>query len=201
MLALVWVVVAFAAVLFLGVASPVGGWLYALVCFLPGLVAAARLAGVRRWRDTLLVAAAVALLPSVGAYLVAPPAHDRIRGAAEDAGLTEVGWDRVAVDERGNTWCFKGCPEVTYFYAADASPDEAVATLDTLLAEAGWSGGETDPSSGRAPSEYDPEALGSWRSGRWRALARVPSAGYRFGWSEEITARGLTPVEVTVTAD
>jgi hypothetical protein len=199
-LALVWVVIAFAAVMFFGVASPVGGWFYALLCFLPGLLGAARLAGVRRWPHTFVVATAVALVLGVWAYTVAPPGHDRLRDAAEGAGLAEVGWDRLGVDERGNTWCFKGCPEVTYFYAADASPDRAVAALDAVLEDHDWSGGAEDRAYGGPPSEYDPEARGSWRSGRWRADLRVPATAHRFGWSQEVTARGLTPVEVTVTA-
>jgi hypothetical protein len=200
-LAAVWLVVVFAGVMFFGVASPRGGWVYALLCFLPGLVGAARLAGVRRWRDTLLLAVAAALVLGAWAYHLAPPDHGRIKHVAEDVGVPVDGWELVEVDEDGNTWCFKGCPTVTYFYAAEESSGAVVATLDEVLEGHGWSGGAEDRSYGRGePTEFDPEALGSWRDGRWRVDLRVPSREHRYGWAEEVTARGRTPVEVTFRA-
>jgi hypothetical protein len=173
---------------FLGVASPVGGWFWALLCFLPGLVGAARLGGVRRWRDSLLLATAVSFVLGLGMYDAAPPSHGRIANVAQDVDLP-ADWELQSTDLSGNTWCWKGCPEVGYFYGVDESPGQAAATFDEILTEAGWVGGLQDPSLG-----------GSWSRGRWRVRLWVPSTESRYGWREPVTARGLTPVEVTFSA-
>jgi hypothetical protein len=199
MLASAWLVVVFAAVMFLTVASPAGGWLWAALCFLPGLVASARMGGIRRWRDTLLLALGVALAAGTWAYAVAPPDHGRIDRVAQNVGVPE-GWELAEVSEHGNTWCFKGCPEVTYFYAAPGAPAETVAALDTILKDRGWTGGVEDRSYGGEPSEYDPEARAAWIRGRWRVDLRVPSVALRHGSDQEVAVRGLTPVEITFSA-
>lgn len=191
-----WVGAVFVVGTFLGVASPVGGWFWALLCFLPGLVGAARLGGVRRWRDSLLVATAVSFVLGLGMYDAAPPSHGRIANVAEDVDLP-AGWELESTDRSGNTWCWKGCPEVATFYGVDEPPEQAAATFDEILTEAGWVGGLQDPSFGDEPSEYDPLARGSWSRGRWRVRLWVPSTESRYGWREAVTARGLTPVEVT----
>lgn len=190
----------FAAGTFLTVASPAGGWAYAALCFLPGLVGAAFLFGMTRWRDVLAVAAVPSLLCGLLMYQSAPPDHGRIRNQAERAGVPVAGWELLATDDSGNTWCFKGCPEVLYFYAASGSPAETVATLGAVLEAQGWVGGARHPSYGGDPSEYDPLARGTWSKGRWRAELRVPSAAARFGWSATAQAQGRTPVEVTFRA-
>lgn len=200
LLALLTVGVVFVAGMFLTVASPRGGWFYAALCFLPGLVTAARVGGVRRWRDTLLVAASVSFLLGLGMYQISPPDHGRIASVAQDAGIPG-GWEHLLTDEQGNTWCFKGCPQITYSYAAAESPDEAVARLDEMLARDGWVGGPQPRNLGGGEvSEYDPLARGSWSRGRWRVAASVPSTRFRYPWQEDAAARGLTPVEVTFAA-
>ena len=197
----VWVAVVFVAGLFLTMASPAFGWAYASLCFLPGLVGLARLGGVRRWRDTVLLAGVVSLVLGWVMYLQAPPDHGRIEDRAADAGLPVPGWELVDSDQRGNTWCFKGCPEVVYLYTTTEPPEQAVATLGRLLEDDGWTGGETDWHVGSdGPSEYDPLASASWRKGRWGIDLYVPPPASRYGWSEDAQARGLTPVEVSVDA-
>lgn len=199
-LALLWAGAVLVVGMFFSVASPVGGWFYALLCFLPGLVGAARIGGVRRWRDSLLVATAVSFVLGLGMYDVAPPSHGRIANVAEDVGISRSGWELERTGETGNTWCWKGCPEVSYSYTAAESPEQAAATLDEILTEAGWVGGAQDPSFGDEPSEYDPLARGSWSRGRWRVTLQVPSTEFRYPWQEDASARGLTPVEVTFSA-
>jgi hypothetical protein len=200
-LAAAWVGAVFLAGLFLTVASPAFGWLYAALCFLPGLVGVARLGGIRRWLHTVVLAGALSLVLGSLMYLQAPPDHGRIAAAATDAGLPVAGWELVDSGESGNTWCWKGCPEVVQLYAVDTTPAGAVEMLDAVLEEQGWTGGEAAPRPGAdTTSEYYPLAQGAWHEGRWRMSLRVPPPAARHGWSEEAAARGLTPVEVTVYA-
>lgn len=180
---------------FFGLASPVWGWLYAALCLLPGMVGTALMFGFRRSRDALLAAVAAALVCGVGMYAEAPPDHDRIRHHAEDVGITVDGWQLVADDESGNTWCLKGCPEVGYYYLTAQSPADAVATYTALLDEAGFSGGPLDDSLGRT-SDYTPVAHEIWRKGRWRVEVVVPSDAYRDSWRLR-SDPDLTPVEIT----
>lgn len=133
-------------------------------------------------------------------YQQAPPDHGRLHGAAEKVGVPVDGWELVDVGERGNTWCFKGCPEVTYLYETGETPAQALATLAGQAEDAGWSGGAPPTQVGDAPSEYDPLARGTWRSGRCRVTLSVPPPAARFGWSLGAAERGLTPVVLTFTA-
>jgi hypothetical protein len=199
-LALAWCLVVFAVGMFASVASPRGGWFYAALCFLPGLVGAGRLGGIRSWRDALLIAASLSLLLGSSMYAVAPPDHGRIRHVAEQVDLPALDWDLVDGQEYGNTWCFKGCPEVVYLYGADASPAEVAPDLDAHLRDQGWVGGPQEPRLGHEPSDYDPLARGSWSHGRWHITLTVPSDHDPSPWHEQATARGLTPVEVTFSA-
>jgi len=199
-LSVVWVGVVFVVGGFLTIASPVGGWFYATLCFLPGLVGTVLLFGVTRGRDALLAASALSLACGFAMYQQAPPDHGRIEAVAEDAGIPVAGWELVGTGQSGNTWCWKGCPEVAYYYAADGSPGEAMATLGATFEEAGWRGGLLDPTYGRERSEYTPLSLGGWRKGRWEVELSVPPPAARFGWSAEVERRGLTPVEVSFDA-
>ena len=88
LLALVWATAVDLVSGFLAIASYAGGWFYVMLCALPGLVAAARLGGVARWRDTLLVSAAAAFLLGLGMDSSAPPEHGRIRHVAEGVGVS-----------------------------------------------------------------------------------------------------------------
>lgn len=196
-LTVVWVAAVFLVGSFLTVASPAGGWLYAALCFLPGLVGTARLGGVRRWRDVLLVAGAASLLLGFWMYQQAPPDHGRIRSVAEDVGVPVDGWQLVDESERGNTWCWKGCPEVVYLYAAPQGPTDALTTLGDVLEQDGWRGGAQDPTHGLARSEYTPLAYGTWRKGRWEVTLSVPAPASPYGWSHETAQRGYTPVELS----
>lgn len=200
LLATFWVAAVFLVGGFLSIASPAGGWLYATLCFLPGLVAAASLGGVQRWRDILLVATAASFLLGLGMYDNAPPDHGRIHAVAAQIGVPVDGWELEDSREYGDTWCLGGCPEVVYSYAAPGSPDQAVATLDAVLDEHGWVGGAEDPSSGRPPNDLDPEAVGRWSKGRWRVSLQVPSEESRHGHDADVAAGGLCPVEVTLAA-
>lgn len=197
LLAAFWVGAVFLVGGFLTIASYRGGWFYVMLCVLPGLVAAARLGGVARWRDTLLVATAASFLIGLGMYSSAPPDHGRIRHVAEDVGVPIDEWELLDEREYGDTWCMGGCPHVDYEYAAAATPDEAVATLDAILEERGWTGGADDPSINRTPNASDPLERASWSNGRWRIVLSIPSAEYRFAWADDVAARGLTPVEIT----
>lgn len=192
-----WVGVVFVVGGFLTIASPVGGWFYATLCFLPGLVGATVLFGVTRWRDTLLVASAVSLVCGVATYQQVPPDHGRIRSVAEEVGVPVAGWQLVGDSERGNTWCWKGCPEVSYSYLAHENPSETVGTLGDVLEGDGWRGGAQDPTHGFARSEYTPLAYGTWRKGRWEVSLSVPAPASRYDWSAEAAQRGLTPVELS----
>lgn len=196
-LSLVWLGVVFVVGGFFTIASPVGGWLYATLCFLPGLVGTAFLFGVTRWRDVLLAAAAVSLVCGVAMYQQVPPDHGRIRSIAEDVGVPVDGWQLVYDSERGNTWCWKGCPEVTYLYAAPQDPADALTTLGNVLEEDGWRGGAQDPTHGLARSEYTPLAEGTWRKGRWEVSLSVPAPASHDRLTAEAAQRGLTPVEVS----
>jgi len=196
-LGVAWVGVVFVVGGFLTIASPVGGWFYATLCFLPGLVGTAFLFGVTRWRDVLLGASAVSLVCGVAMYQQAPPDHGRIRSVAEGVGVPVDGWQLVSEDERGNTWCWKGCPEVNYLYAAPQDPADALTTLGDVLEQDGWRGGAQDPTHGLARSEYTPLAYGTWRKGRWEVSLSVPAPASPGRWSAETAQRGLTPVELS----
>ena len=200
-LGLTWCLVVIAVGMFASIASPRGGWFYATLCFLPGLVVAGLLGGIRRRRDTMLVASALSLLLGSWMYAVAPPDHGRIRHVASEVDIPTLGWEPVDSYEHGTTWCLKGCPEMVYLYAGDTSPAEVAPGLDALLRDQGWVGGPQDPALGGEPSDYDPLARGSWSRGRWHIELTVPSDHYPSPWHEEVTARGLTPVEVAVSAD
>ena len=199
-LALTWCLVVLAAGMFVSVASPRGGWFYATLCFLPGLVGAGLLGGIRLWRDTLLIAAAASLLLGSSMYAVAPPDHGRIRHVASKVDVPALGWDLVDSQEYGSTWCLKACPEMVYRYAADGSPAEVAPDLAARLRDQGWVGGPQDPQLGPEPADDDPPARGSWSRGGWQVELTVPSDRHPSPWHEQVTARGLTPVEVTVSA-
>lgn len=198
-LGLLWVGLVWLVGLFLTVASPVGGWFYAALCFLPGLFGTAVMFGLR-WRWALVAAGLGSLLLGTVMYLAVPPDHARIRNVAEDVGVPR-GWEQVDTGEYGNTWCWKGCPEVSYYFVTDGDPDEAMSAASAHFEDAGWRGGRTDPNPFGKPSEYDPLATGEWHDGRWEARLRLPSAASAAWWpGGEPPAPGTTRVEVTFSA-
>lgn len=196
--ALVWAAVAAVVVGFTGVASATFGWGYAALVFLPGLVGAAWLLGVRG--RALLAPAVLALALGVVMYRWAPPDHGRVRHVAEDLGVSWEDWDLVGDDESGDTWCWDGCPAVSYFYLAPEPPDQAVETFTARLRADGWSGGTPELWARRAPSEHTERAVEIWRKGRWSVMLRVSAERYPPQWATGADP-GLTPVEISYTAD
>lgn len=196
--ALVWAVVAAVVVAFSTVASAAFGWGYAALIFLPGLVGAAWLFGVR---GRALVAAVVpALALGIVMHQWAPPDHGRVRRVAEDLGVGVEGWELVADDESGDTWCWDGCPSVSYFYLAPEEPEQAVETFTARLRADGWSDDRSRLRAPRAPSEYTERAIEVWRKGRWSVLLRVSSETYTPQWAKGADP-GLTPLEISYSAD
>lgn len=91
----------------------------------------------RRWVGAITV---IALLIGLGSWYTAPPTHERIHAAYDaEVDLPDefVETDR---DERGNTWCFKGCPAVTVHYSTPTEwpPQERSRRFADALAEDGW---------------------------------------------------------------
>lgn len=196
--ALVWAAVAAVIVAFTSVASASFGWGYAALVFLPGLVGAAWLLGLR---GRALVAAAVpALALGIVMFQWAPPDHGRVRHVAEDLGVNREDWDLVGDDESGTTWCWDGCPAVSFFYLTPEPPKQAVETFTARLRADGWSGGTPDLWAERPPGEYTERALEVWRKGRWSVMLRVPAEKYPPQWATGADP-GLTPVEISYTAD
>lgn len=195
--ALVWAAAAAVVVAFSTVASAVFGWGYAALIFLPGLVGAAWLFGVRG--RALVVAAVPALALGIVMHQWAPPDHGRVRQVAEDLGVGVEGWELVDDDESGNTWCWDDCPSVSYFYLAPEGPEQAVETFTARLRADGWSGGTPELWTRRPRSEYTERAIEVWRKGRWSVLLRVSSETYPPQWAKGADP-GLTPVEISYSA-
>ena len=151
-----WLFVAFVAGSFTGWSSETLGWLWSGLAFALGLVLAVQLWGPRNRP----LAFALALAASVALGLVhwqsSPPTHDRIAEAADEV-TVPPDWALVSDTTRGNTWCFKGCPQVDRTYAAPGTYDEAVDSATTAFEDAGWEVSETP---------YDTI---TFRDGRWRA--------------------------------
>ena len=149
-----WLPLAVAAGAFLGWSSETLGWLWGALAVLPGLVGAALLV---RGRSRVWSAAAVGLALVVGTagWYAAPPTHGRIQAKAT---LTwPAGWQEVDRAEYGNTWCFKGCPQVRYAFDVPGTYDaEDDAQVRVAFETAGWSVAERD---GKL----------NFRDGRWRA--------------------------------
>lgn len=189
-----WLPAAAAVVALTSVASAQFGWAYAALIFGTGLFAAAWAFGVGPRVG--LAVMFPALLLGVVMYEWAPPDHGRIRHVAVDVGVSVVGWDLVADEDYGNTWCWQGCPAVSYFYLAPESPDGAVAKFTRRLAADGWTGDTLSSPVTGPPSEYDPRAVELWRKGDWTVLLRVSSAAHPPQWAKGADPR-LTPLEVT----
>lgn len=197
--AALWALFAFGAAMLFGVASARFGWAWSALVFAPGLAGAAALLGARPVRAAAATVAGLSLLAGAGVYAAAPPDHDRIRAKA-DAALADVdGLDLLDTGGSGNTWCFKGCPTVTYVYRAAADPDAAVQQVVSSLSADGWRGAPADPNPHGKPSKYDPLAYERWRDGRWHAEIRVPSPAMR-RW-EPLADQSGVRVEVTFSRD
>lgn len=192
-----WLPAGAAVVAFTSVASARFGWAYAAVIFGSGLFGAAWAFGVDPRAGAVVMLPA--LLLGVVMYQWAPPDHGRIRHVAEGVGVGVEGWDLVADSDYGNTWCWQGCPAVSYFYLTPESADGAVATFARRLAADGWTGGTLSSSRTGPSSEYDPRAVELWRKGDWTVLLRVSSASFPPQWAKGADTR-LTPLEVTYSA-
>jgi hypothetical protein len=192
---LCWVIFAFVAIGFLTIASPAYGWLWATLGYLPGVLAAVALFGIRRRRDAAIATLALAALLGGFSFLTAPPDHARIERVA-DRGLAHLdGAQVVDRHERGNTWCFKGCPQVTYSIDSDLSPELAAAAVAASLRDAGWRGGPVRVPGHRADSEYAPLVHEQWSRGRWDATVKVLSQASR-RLSDGTDSRARTRIEV-----
>ncbi|WP_156996867.1 hypothetical protein [Knoellia aerolata] len=190
-----WAVFGFLAIGFLTIASPALGWLWATLAYLPGVAAAVALFGIRRRRDMALVAVVASALLGGFTFLSAPPDHARIERAGNRALAHLAGARVVDHHERGNTWCFKGCPEVTFSIDSDLPPAAAAAAVADSLEEAGWHGGPVRMTGYRTGSEYTPLAHEQWWRGRWDATVTVLSPASR-RLSEGADSKALTRVEV-----
>lgn len=141
------------------------GWLWtALVCLvilaLPVLVLQPRRP--RRWFAAVVV---LSLLLGLGGWAVAPPSHDRIHAAYDADVDAPEGFVEQGRDERGNTWCFKGCPEVTVSYAPPGgmSSRDARQRFGDALVDQGWS-----------PYRHDGSSGSGYVRGRWRISLTEP---------------------------
>lgn len=155
-LALCWVVFVLGAAGFLGLLSEPLGWLWAALALAPGLLGAVMLV---RGRSPSWLGGAVAVAVALGlvAWFLAPPGHARLQARADDI-VWPASWRETGREEQGNTWCFKGCPEVEYtFDLPDPYGDTAASELTAAFAAAGWTP--------RSPA-YGRTVFGR---GRWRA--------------------------------
>ncbi|MBA3783698.1 MAG: hypothetical protein H0X12_17845 [Nocardioides sp.] len=133
---LLWCAFGLAFGSFSGLSSERLGWLWMALVYAAGLALAVLLArGGRAWFVGAVVAA-VAL--GTLHWLVSPPTTDRIADAAADV-ETPAGFDEVSRDARGNTWCFKGCPQVEVTYVVPGSIEEAETAMAAALEDDGWS--------------------------------------------------------------
>lgn len=130
------------------------GWLWAalmwtVVLGLPVLVLAPR----RRWW-WLAAAAVLATAIGVGSWYTAPPTADRLAAAYDDRVVLPSSFVEVDRQHYGNSWCFKGCPEMTVEHEVPAgwSEEERSRRLAEALRETGWS----------------EDSQGWWSQGRWR---------------------------------
>lgn len=134
-----WVPLAFFTGSFVGWSSETLGWLWGAVAFALGLVGAAMLVGGERRRVWLAVATGVSLALGMAVWYAAPPTHARLQARADQ--ITWPGdWQQVSRDERGTTWCFKGCPQVEYTFRVPGGYDSQDQARVTAAFEAeGWS--------------------------------------------------------------
>ena len=132
---LLWCAFGLAAGSFVGLSSERLGWLWMTLVYAAGLALAVLLAqGGRTWFVGAVVAAA-----ALGTlhWLVSPPTTERIADAADDV-VAPSGFTEVSRDARGNTWCFKGCPQVEVSYLVPGSIEAAEDAMGAALEDDGW---------------------------------------------------------------
>ncbi len=112
-----------------------GGLVWLVLLGLPILVLGPPRRG--RW---LLGAAVVAALAGGVTWYSVPPTPERLAAAFEDEVRPPTGFTEAARDERGNTWCFMECPELTVAYDGRPgwSEQESSRRFGQALVEGGW---------------------------------------------------------------
>ena len=151
-----WLFVAFIAGTFTGWSSETLGWLWSGLAFALGLALAVQLWGPRNRQLAFALAGAASVVLGFVHWQSSPPTHDRIADAADEVSVP-AGWTLQSDTERGNTWCFKGCPQVDRTYAAPGTYDDALAEATRSFQDTGWKASETP---------YDTL---TFRDGRWSA--------------------------------
>ena len=163
LLAGVWMALILGAAAFLGLLSEPFSWFWAALALSPGLLGAAFLVRGRSPAG-LGVAVAAALARGLLGWFSAPPGHAGIEARADDV-RWPASWREVDREEQGNTWCFKGCPEIEYAFDVPGTYDpEDVAALTAALVAAGW-----------RPNPIN-DGRFDFSRGRWRAFV-LPSPG------------------------
>lgn len=165
-LGVLWVFAAFVVGGFLGHPSEPLGWLWATTGYAVGLVGCAAI-----WPGPMRVPAGLALglalVLGLADWYTSPPTHERLAAKADDVEVP-AGWELEGESALGNTWCFKGCPELTRTYVV---PGEYAAARDAVVAaleEDGWDRQSSPTIAGDVVSLSD---------GRWDVLVRE---GYVF---------------------
>lgn len=162
-----WVLCTIVVLVIFPVASLRTGWLYAALCFLPGLVVGQVMIGIRYWRTTTVMNVVIALLFGWAAYALEEPGAGRIREVAEDVGVSVPGWRSTGSSTSGGVCCWQDPPEVLYYYHTDESPADATARFGGMLSRAGFVAGPGN----RGPAKHldydDPLVSQEWHKGRW----------------------------------
>jgi hypothetical protein len=192
-----WVLVAWIAVSFLGIASSLYGWAPGTLAFAPGTLAAAALVGLRRGWYVPLAALVLALPLGVAAYATAVPDVGRLRHVAEGVGTEVPGWRLVSADEGGDGWCMEGCTQLTYTYVTPRAPAAVAATARRLLSADGWRRGDAPVI---PPGPSSPRVSQQWSRPMYDVSVEVPTDAYpeaRMTPSGQPLPAGVTLVYVT----
>lgn len=112
-----------------------GGLVWLVLLGLPVLVLGPPRRG--RW---LLGAVVVAAVAGAVTWYSVPPTPERLAAAFEDEVRPPAGFMEASRDAHGNTWCFKGCPELTVAYEGRSgwSEQESRRRFGQALVEDGW---------------------------------------------------------------
>lgn len=160
LVAVVWIPLMLFAGAFLSWLSEDLGWLWGTIAQAPGLLAAAWLIRGKSW---VWLTAALVLSLAVGllGWFAAPPTHERVAVQAQRI-VWPADWQQTDVTEGGSTWCFKGCPEISYSFIVPGGYDtEDAEAVKASFAAAGWS----------PISAFN--GLARYRSGRWSSVVQA----------------------------
>ncbi|WP_203566586.1 hypothetical protein [Aestuariimicrobium ganziense] len=111
-LGIVWLLTVWMVAGFLGLSSTSYGWLTTGAIMALGLVGVLALFRFPYQRWVLIGPVVVGLLAGTAVGRTAPPEPARLVKLA-DATTMPAGWELSSEDVRGNTWCFKGSPQVS----------------------------------------------------------------------------------------